>query len=258
MSTEQVQVPGIYKKLHAIMSEANYIQKDKENPHFHYWYASEAAIKEKLHELFVKHRVVFNASAMNAQTVESHKNDKGKSQFRTTLDLAYRFFDIDDGSFVDGTMAGAGMDGEDKGTYKAITGALKYCLTSQFVIPTGDDPESENGERPKKEQKQPNRETTSTTIGAPVMTPPPVPRKPAAETPVNLADILKTINSELLGPKEFEFVAQIKDRLAQYGDRIKITDKQINWLKRIAAEQSEQPAEDIANARGFSPRDYTA
>lgn len=166
-------VPGIYRKLHSIMSEANYIQKDKKNPHFGYSYASEAAIKEKLHELFVKHGVLPTFSSCNQQVVEIGRNDKGKGRYRTTLDLTYRFFDVEDGSSVEGTMSGAGVDDEDKGTYKAITGALKYCLTSQFIIPTGDDPENENGERT--EKKPARRESKSTTIGQPAALPQPLP-----------------------------------------------------------------------------------
>lgn len=179
-------VPGIYKKLHLIMSEANYIQKDKKNPHFGYSYASEAAIKETLHELFVKHGVMPSFSTLNQQITEMYRNEKGKAQYRTTLTLAFRFFDIDDGSSVEGTMEGAGVDGEDKGTYKAITGALKYCLTSQFIIPTGDDPESDNGEKPKAEAKPANKGRESTTIGAPKLAAPaPLPQQPPM--PVNVS-----------------------------------------------------------------------
>jgi len=161
-------VPGIYKKLHAIMSEANYIQKDKRNEFHRYSYASEAAIKEKIHELFVKHGVIPVFSAVNHFVAETAPTEKGKRQYRTTLDLAYTFYDIEDGSSVNGTIPGSGIDGEDKGTYKAITGALKYCLTSQFIIPTGDDPENEEGEKPKREAAKPaNKQSQSTTIGAP-------------------------------------------------------------------------------------------
>jgi hypothetical protein len=36
---------------------------------------------------------------------------------------------------------GEGQDAGDKAVYKAMTGALKYCLLKTFLIPTGDDPE---------------------------------------------------------------------------------------------------------------------
>lgn len=168
--------PGIYKKMHAIMSEVNYIQKDKKNPHFGYSYASEAAIKDAMHGLFVKHGVLPQFSTVNQQIQEIRRDEKGKGRYRTTLDLTYRFIDIEDGSSIEGVTAGAGVDDEDKGTYKAITGALKYCLTSQFIIPTGDDPEGENGEAPKKDAKKPaNKGRESTVVGAPPAPPLPLP-----------------------------------------------------------------------------------
>lgn len=155
--------PGIYKKLHSIMSECNYIQKDKKNDHFKYSYASEAAIKDALHGLFVKHGVIPCFSTAEHEVNEYKRNDKGQAQYRTTLALAYRFIDIEDGSEMAGVVHGSGVDGEDKGTYKALTGALKYCLTSTFVIPTGDDPEHENGDKPQRTAKP---KVQSTTIGA--------------------------------------------------------------------------------------------
>jgi len=35
------------------------------------------------------------------------------------------------------------------GIYAAVTGAIKYALTSTFLIPTGDDPEQDRGASPK-------------------------------------------------------------------------------------------------------------
>ncbi len=53
-------------------------------------------------------------------------------------------FHAPDGSSVKNTAAGEGLDQNgDKGTYKAITGATKYFLLKLFLIPTGDDPETD-------------------------------------------------------------------------------------------------------------------
>ncbi len=163
-----IPVPGIYKKLHAIMAEAQYIHKDGKNTAGTggYTYATEAAIKNKLHGLFVKHGVVFSASAMNQQIREMGQSARGNTMWLTTLDFVYRFTDIEDGSHVEGTMIGCGTDTQDKGAYKAITGALKYALTSTFIIPTGDDPENEDGSRKEKKQEATHKGRESTTIGA--------------------------------------------------------------------------------------------
>jgi len=116
------------------MSEVDYIQKDKRNEFHKYNYASEYAIKKAIHEQLVKHKVLFQVSVIN-QTIQNNL---------TMVDFYYCFHDIDSGESLDGTFAGQGEDKLDKGIYKAITGAIKYILTSTFLIPTGDDPEENN------------------------------------------------------------------------------------------------------------------
>lgn len=251
-------IPGIYKKLHAIMSEANYIQKDKENPHFKYTYASEAAIKETLHGLFVKHKVVPTFSTCNQQATEIGRTSKGDPKFRTTLDLSYRFFDIEDGSLVEGTMCGAGVDGEDKGTYKAITGALKYCLTSQFIIPTGDDPENDNGEKKQAKEKPAHRESTSTAIGRPVQPAPFEQVRPNDLAGKSVTELLAMIKDETrLNDWEFNFVNETRGRLQKYRDRLKISEKQLSSLIKIAQDQMDLGAPN-GHSDGFSADDFTA
>lgn len=39
-------------------------------------------------------------------------------------------------------VIGQGRESDDKGLYKAMTGALKYALRQTFFVPTGDDPEA--------------------------------------------------------------------------------------------------------------------
>lgn len=132
----------ILTKLHAIMTELDYIQKDKKNDHFHYTYASEKAIKEAVHAQLVKHKVIFTLGSSNIRR-ESFTSTKGGRAAITDMDFRYRFYDVESGEFVEDTFSGSGDDAADKGTYKAITGAIKYILTTTFLIPTGDDPEED-------------------------------------------------------------------------------------------------------------------
>jgi hypothetical protein len=133
---------NIYSKLLAIMSDVNYIQKDKTNSFHKYNYASEAAIKEKLHAVLVKHRVLFLPYKTE---MEERVTGLGKDQKEalTTIKLYYRFVDVDSGETHEGELHGVGSDAMDKGIYKAVTGAIKYILTGTFLIATGDDPEAE-------------------------------------------------------------------------------------------------------------------
>jgi hypothetical protein len=130
----------ILSKLHAIMVEVDYIQKDKRNTHQNYSYASEAAIKQKLHELFVKNKVLFSINTGNPRVENGI----------TWIDVDYFFTDVESGEEISRKFTGSGQARDEKGLYSAITGAIKYILTSTFLIPTGDDPEKDEEKQPAK------------------------------------------------------------------------------------------------------------
>lgn len=124
---------GLLGKLNKIMSDVQEIKKDAVNEFHNYRYASEYAIKDALHPLLVKHGVLMMVGIKCSQRAEDI----------TKLEMDYEFFDTSTGYSIRKTFFGEGQDKGDKGTYKAITGAIKYILTSTFLIPTGDDPEKE-------------------------------------------------------------------------------------------------------------------
>lgn len=144
----------ILGKLHKIMTEVDYIQKDSKNSFQKYSYASEKAIKEKLHSALVDNKVILQLSTTNAR-VENNV---------TCLDCIYTFHDVESGETLTGTFVGTGSARDEKGNYAAVTGAIKYILTSTFLIPTGDDPEDDKNEPPKapKLPKAPLKPTTPT------------------------------------------------------------------------------------------------
>lgn len=141
------------QKLHAIMREVSYIQKDKRNSFHNYSYASEAAIKERLHDMFVKYGVLFSCDPV-AVVSERERATKTGTEIVLVMQFHYCFEDVDSDDKREGTFFGSGADAADKTVYKAITGAIKYCLTTRFLIPTGDDPESDSdGKRTKEDKK---------------------------------------------------------------------------------------------------------
>lgn len=146
---------ALYKKLHAVMTDIAYIKKDAKNAFHQYTYASEAAIKGAVHRAFVKHGIVFLMSVLDVHERDGAPTAKGKHQWVTRCTTEFEFTDIDTGYSVAKTFSGQGIDGEDKGLPKAVTNALKYCLTSALLLETGDDPEAEtdDGQRLKGAQK---------------------------------------------------------------------------------------------------------
>lgn len=145
---DYTQPVGIRKKMLAIMAACSYIQKDKRNDFHKYNYASEAAIKTALHKAMVDNGIIpqFDILEVCEQRQLMDKEGRPGKEWLTTIRVAYKFSDIDSQECIEGTFLGSGVDNADKGIYKAVTGAIKYILTSQFLIPTGDDPEGE--ERP--------------------------------------------------------------------------------------------------------------
>jgi hypothetical protein len=64
------------------------------------------------------------------------------------------FVCTDTGGWVKCRWQGTGQDSGDKGIYKAQTGANKYVLMKNLLIPTGDDPERYHEQQLRKEQER--------------------------------------------------------------------------------------------------------
>lgn len=128
----------LLKKILSISEEVGIIQKDKNNTFHKYKYASEHAIKTALKPLFIRHQIV-----TKFDVVENSINNYGDST-QAIVSVRYSFIDAETGASINGEFTGEGVDKGDKATYKAITGAIKYILTSNFFIPTGDDPEGDD------------------------------------------------------------------------------------------------------------------
>ena len=125
----------ILKKLHLIMLDVNYIQKDKKNTHHGYTYASELAIKTAVGEALRKHGVIFYLETFDPVIEPVSK--------ATLLKCRYKFYDVESGECLPGEFISSGPSRDDKGLWAATTNAIKYIFTSTFLIPTGDDAESE-------------------------------------------------------------------------------------------------------------------
>ena len=136
---------NLKQKLIEVSKSIEYLQKDKTNKMQGYSYLSEAKIKETIKAKFEEQGIIFNYSTNDVSHYEINPTHKGTKQFCTIAKGIYSFIDIDSDERIDGSWAGSGTDTGDKGLYKAITGGIKYVLNTNFLIPTGDDPENDNG-----------------------------------------------------------------------------------------------------------------
>ncbi len=144
------------EKLLEVSKSIGYLEKDKSNKMQGYKYLSEAKVKEKIKAAFETQRIIFNYSTDSVREYEISSTSKGTKQFVTIANGKYSFIDCDSEEILTGTWYGSGSDTSDKGLYKAITGGIKYILNTNFLIPTGDDPEKDDdGEDKKPEIKSP-------------------------------------------------------------------------------------------------------
>lgn len=133
----------LLKKLIEVSKAIEYLQKDKTNSMQGYKYLSEAKIKETIKKQFELQGIVFNYSTDEIREYEISPTSKGTKQFLTIAKGTYHFYDVGSKDNISGTWFGSGSDTGDKGLYKAITGGIKYVLNTNFLIPTGDDPEND-------------------------------------------------------------------------------------------------------------------
>lgn len=134
----------LIKKLSEVMKQVKYIEKKGFNKFHQYKYATESDVAEKVREVLAEQNVMMVPNLLQHSTRE-HVNAKGKTEYIITVDMEFTFYDGDNGENMAFRMSGEGQDAGDKAIYKAMTGAQKYALMKVFMIPTGDDPEADNG-----------------------------------------------------------------------------------------------------------------
>lgn len=151
---------NLKQKLLEVSKAIAYLKKDKQNEMQHYTYLSEAKIKETIKAEFEKQGILFNYSTHEVSHYEISPTKKGTKQFCTIATGSYRFLDVDSDEQINGGWAGSGTDTGDKGLFKAVTGGIKYVLSTNFLIPTGDDPEKDHENGNGKTESKPKKTET--------------------------------------------------------------------------------------------------
>lgn len=175
--TEQTEPSGIHKKLLAVMRDVERIHKTGHNNHFNYDYATEQDIKEAVGAGFRKHGLTMRIDEIGVPMLGPEQTTKEGRTLRSWLyPIKFVVVDVDTDQEIRSTFLGQGDD-SDKSEWKAITGAIKYYLTSLLLIPTGDDPERDGGAGNNNQSAERSRSSG----GAPGTSP--VPGRDAAKLP---------------------------------------------------------------------------
>lgn len=126
---------NILQRLHAVMQEVDYIQKDPKKQGMQYSYVSHDKVTGLVRPVLVKHGVIYYPQDMECR----------QDGNRTEVRMCIRFANIDDKTdYIDVQTLGYGIDSQDKGPGKAISYAVKYALLKALGLETGDDPDNDS------------------------------------------------------------------------------------------------------------------
>lgn len=129
LQAQEIATWNIYQRLHAIMAQFTYLQKEKKDG-MKYTIVSHDKVTATLAPLLVQYRVICRPYVDEFQVQGN----------QSKVLLAAEFVNIDN---PDDTclvrMAGLGNDPQDKGPGKAMSYAWKYAALKMFAVVTGDD-----------------------------------------------------------------------------------------------------------------------
>lgn len=138
----------IYAKIAKVMSQVERVPKNGYNNFHKYEYATESDLTEAIRPILQEAGLAFFS------TVIEQERDGEFTKAKMEFTLA----DVETGETLTSTYWGEGQDKGDKGLYKAYTGAVKYFLMKTFLIPTGDDPEADEQQKPQGQQPPQSRQ----------------------------------------------------------------------------------------------------
>jgi hypothetical protein len=149
----------IFTKIPAIMASIEAIGKNRKNQSQGYSFRGIDDMYNELHYHFATHKVFYMPEVLTVHREEKSTKSGGSMQY-VVLTVKYTFY-AEDGSNLSCTMIGEASDSGDKASNKAMSTALKYALMEIFLIPTGEDkdtdsqsPEFAAKKRPKSDEKK--------------------------------------------------------------------------------------------------------
>lgn len=154
--SEQVEIKlNLFQKIHAVMQDVEYLNKDDSISfgNTKYKAISEEKVTSTVRASLLKHGLV----------ILPFEQEHLKEGNLTTVNTRYKIVDIDTGQYETIVSSGTGADTQDKGVGKAMTYSYKYLLLRTFAIPTGDDPDKVSSAELDAKMKQPDQ------VGEPIL-----------------------------------------------------------------------------------------
>jgi hypothetical protein len=146
-ATPKIQTRSLIGKLASVMAEISRVKKNGVNSFQRYNYATEADLVEEVRQKLGSRGVfIFTEIDEVTERDTGRKTQSGVSLKITRVKARHTFRDADSDESFSLVSYGEGEDGSDKGIYKALTGAVKYFISKNFLMSTGDDPENDEAE----------------------------------------------------------------------------------------------------------------
>ena len=145
MTEENNTVPKVYAAIAAVQGEIAKvgISKGRKNQQQGYSFRGIDDVYGALASLLSKNGLCILPRAVSRECVE-RQTAKGSAIFYVTVDVAFDFVSVEDGSRHVVKTYGEAMDSADKATNKAMSAAYKYACLQAFCIPTEGDNDSES------------------------------------------------------------------------------------------------------------------
>lgn len=140
-------------KLAEVMASVDRVAKTGHNATFNYDFVREADVTEAIRKELAARKVIV-VPFLESTGTRTMQTRSGTMEITLAL-YRFTFYDGESDEKIEARVQGEGMDGQDKGSNKALTAALKYLLLKTFLIPTGDDTESDVHEAPKPAPSRP-------------------------------------------------------------------------------------------------------
>lgn len=132
----------LYKKILATQSLVANVEKDGRNDFQKYNYAKWEDIVKSVRRAAIECGLLISINTKNKKSI----TDDG--QTNTEVEISIELIDTNTGYSIEHSFFGEGRDKGDKSIYKAYTGAVKYAIIEIFLVPIGEDPESEGKNAP--------------------------------------------------------------------------------------------------------------
>ena len=194
---------NIYGKLVAAKRDIGAIGKDSVNQAQRFNFRGIDDVYNNLHGILAKHGIVTVPTVIEVQRQE-RTTKTGGTLLYSILTMKYTFY-AEDGSSVEATVVGEGMDSGDKASNKAMAVAHKYALLQVFMVPTVDmpDPDADTYEVTERPLEEPPAEEKKKRP----------PQKPA--NPVQLTEIQALIKKGLLAGRTEVWVKNNAGRMTE-------------------------------------------